>query len=157
MADFLTEMDALNLPTVLIHGNHEDEEEVAQIVEGCNNLHFVHGQVKEVKGIKFFGFGGHGFRQREPLLEQLAEQQGHLIDGTTIILSHTPPYGTAVDEIEPGWHVGNQSLLEIIEARLPMLVLCGHIHECFHERDEILGVPVINPGPDGEIIEVEGD
>lgn len=155
--EYLVGFDGLGLPVVLIHGNHEDGEEVARICEGLANVTFVHGRVEIVCGLKFFGFGGHGFSRIEPELEALLEEHEAAIDSGTIVISHPPPLGTALDEVEPGWHVGCESLNRLIKKCRPMLVLCGHIHECFHERDTLYGTMIINPGPDGEMIEVEND
>ena len=151
----LDALDHLGVPTVLIHGNHEDEEEILTILPTCKNITWAHDRAVTVNGITFIGFGGHGFSQREPELEQLEHKLANQFDERTIILCHAPPYGTHVDEIENGWHVGNESLTMLIRRRKPMLVLCGHIHETFHVHDSIAGTPIINPGPDGEIIEID--
>ena len=155
MEPILQQIAGFGPPVVLIHGNHEDPAEVARHVERFENMHFVHGKVLTVNGQRFFGWGGHGFRQHEPELEQLERELGDQIDGSTIVISHAPPYGTALDEVDPGWHVGCETLTHLIKKRRPMLVFAGHIHECFHTRDSLGGALLINPGPDGEIIEVE--
>jgi Icc-related predicted phosphoesterase len=155
MKEMLAGMNDLGVPLVLIHGNHEDEDEVQALLPKHKNILFAHGTIVEAKGLRFFGFGGHGFRRREPELEALEKAFGSKIDGSTIVLCHAPPYGTAADDMEDEWHVGNESLTDLIKRRKPMLVLCGHIHETFHAHDEVAGTVVINPGPDGEIIEVE--
>jgi Icc-related predicted phosphoesterase len=151
----LREIDALGAPVVLIHGNHEDEDEVVSHLPKFKNIHWAHGKVIELVGFTFFGFGGHGFHRREPELEQFEQQLGDKIGSHTIILCHAPPYGTTLDEVDEGWHVGNESLTKLIRRRKPLLAFCGHIHECFHKHDSIAGTTVINPGPDGEFIEVE--
>jgi Icc-related predicted phosphoesterase len=148
-------MDKLGVPLVLIPGNHEDEDEIETLLPRFKNIHYAHERVVDVKGLRFIGFGGRGFRRHEPDLEVLERKHAKDFDGRTIFLCHAPPYGTALDEVDEGWHVGNETLTELIRRRKPMLVLCGHIHECFHAHDEVAGTPVINPGPDGEIIEVE--
>ncbi len=151
----LAEMNTLGVPVVLIHGNHEDEEEVVEALEGKENLHWAHGRIVDLVGVRFFGFGGHGFRKEEPELEELERQHAGEFTQNTIILSHAPPYGTTLDEAGPGWHVGNESLTGLLRRRRPMLLLCGHIHQCFHQRERVLKTLCINPGPDGEIVEVQ--
>jgi len=37
----------------------------------------------------------------------------------------------------------------------PVLVLCGHFHENFRKQDKIKNTLIINPGPDGTIINVD--
>jgi uncharacterized protein len=151
----LTAMNDLGVPLVLIPGNHDDEDEIMALLPELKNIHYAHETMIEVMGLQFFGFGGRGFSRHEPALEMLEEQYAGQFNGGTIVLCHAPPYGTKLDEIDPEWHVGNESLTELVRRRRPMLVLCGHIHECFHQHDSIAGTPVINPGPDGEIIEVD--
>ncbi len=153
----LNKLNSLGVHLVLIHGNHENGNRVKQLCEKMQNITFVHGGMYTVNGVQFFGWGGHGFRSREPELESLEEEFADSFNNKTIVLSHAPPYGTTVDDIEDGWHVGNESLTELIMRRRPMLVLCGHIHEGFHQRDSMAGAMIINPGPDGEIIEVKND
>lgn len=151
----LEAMDKLGVPLVLIPGNHDDEDEIEKLLPRFKNIHYAHERVVDIKGLRFIGFGGRGFRREEPDLEALERKHAKDFDGKTIFLCHAPPYGTALDEVDVGWHVGNETLTELIRRRKPMLLLCGHIHECFHAHDEIAGTPAINPGPDGEIIEVE--
>jgi len=151
----LHELDTLGVPVVLIHGNHEDEEEVESLLDSCKNITWAHQRLVTVKGIPFVGFGGGGFREREPALERLEKELGDRITPRTIIMCHAPPAGTTTDAISDDWHVGNESLSALIRRRRPLLVLCGHIHECFHAHDTLAGTTIINPGPDGEIIEID--
>ena len=150
-------MNGLGVPVVFVHGNHEPEDEVRKICERLENLHFIHGELTTINGLKFFGFGCDGLRREYPDLLELEEKYKNELDGQTIVVTHAPPHGTAMDQPEPGWHVGSDTLAEFIQRRRPMLVVVGHIHEGFHERDLVAGVPVINPGPDGEIVEVQLD
>jgi putative phosphoesterase len=151
----LQEIDRLGVPVVLIHGNHDDEDETMQALRSCRNISFVHMGVADIKGYRFMGFGGGGFSRREPELEEFEAAHAREFDERTIFLCHAPPYGTALDEVEPGWHVGSESLRELIKRRRPLLVISGHIHECFHAHDSLAGTTLINPGPDGEIIELD--
>ena len=148
----LAAIDNLGAPVILIHGNHEDEEEVATLVKSCKNITFAHMRAKDVGGYRFIGYGGGGFRTHEPELEELERKLANQFNERTIILSHAPPYGTKLDEVDDDWHVGNQSLTALIRRRKPLLVLCGHIHECFHKHDQLAQTTLIDPGPDGEII-----
>ncbi len=151
----LKEMDGFGIPVVLVHGNHEDEDEVLQLHKEFANLHFAHGRAIDVAGLRFIGFGGHGFHRREAELERMEERLRHEFHERTVFVSHAPPYATRLDEVDDDWHVGNESLRELIVRRLPMLVICGHIHQCFHRRDKVLTTTVVNPGPEGELIEVD--
>jgi Icc-related predicted phosphoesterase len=154
MARLLAKINALPAPIVLIHGNHEDEESLIDLLPRFPNVHFAHGRVVSVAGLSFFGWGGGGFRSREPELEAAEREQASHFSPAMIVLCHQPPLKTALDAVEDDWHVGSQSLRELIVRRRPMLALSGHIHECFHARDTLAGCTLINPGPDGELIEI---
>jgi uncharacterized protein len=151
----LQAINDLGKPVVLIHGNHEDEDEVAGLVEGFPNIMNAHLRIVDTQGLRFMGFGGRGFSQHEPELEEFERKNAESFDSKTIFLCHAPPYGTTLDEVDEDWHVGNESLTELIKRRRPLIVFSGHIHECFHRHDSVAGTILINPGPDGEIIEVE--
>jgi Icc-related predicted phosphoesterase len=46
-----------------------------------------------------------------------------------VCLFHGPPYGTALDQIAAGIHVGSRETRRFLERRQPLLGLHGHIHE----------------------------
>jgi uncharacterized protein len=62
-----------------------------------------------------------------------------------IMISHTPPFGTAVDQLRSGTHVGSSAVRAFIEERQPQLCICGHIHEAVGS-DLIGRTPIYNPG-----------
>ncbi len=62
-----------------------------------------------------------------------------------ICVPHAPPYGTKVDIIHSGLHVGSTAVREFIEEAKPHVVLCGHIHEG-RGRDHLEGTQIINCG-----------
>jgi len=62
-----------------------------------------------------------------------------------ILVSHTPPYGTKVDIVGRGEHVGSRIIREFIEKYQPDLCLTGHIHES-RNIDKIGNTLIINPG-----------
>ncbi len=46
-----------------------------------------------------------------------------------IFVPHAPPYGTRVDIVHAGYHVGSTAVREAVEDLQPAAVICGHIHE----------------------------
>jgi Icc-related predicted phosphoesterase len=62
-----------------------------------------------------------------------------------IVVSHTPPLNTLVDQLADGSHVGSQAVRTFIETEQPDLCLTGHIHEA-SGQDLIGATPVFNPG-----------
>ena len=62
-----------------------------------------------------------------------------------VLVCHTPPYGTAVDKVGGGTHVGSQAVRAFIERVQPDVCLTGHIHES--AAVDVLGRTIIvNPG-----------
>jgi len=62
-----------------------------------------------------------------------------------ILVSHTPPHGTATDVVSSGTHVGSLAVREFIERAQPDLCLTGHIHES-RSMDSIGKTIIVNPG-----------
>jgi Icc-related predicted phosphoesterase len=63
----------------------------------------------------------------------------------TVFVSHSPPFGTALDVIHTGIHVGSMAVREFVEREKPSIVVCGHIHEA-RGRDTIGPSILINCG-----------
>lgn len=63
-----------------------------------------------------------------------------------VFVPHAPPFGTRVDIIRSGIHVGSHAVREFIEEFEPDVVICGHIHEA-RRRDAIGKSVVVNCGP----------
>ncbi|BBD07312.1 phosphoesterase, Icc protein-like protein [Desulfovibrio ferrophilus] len=62
-----------------------------------------------------------------------------------LLVVHTPPYGTRVDDLGGGRHVGSPAVREFIERVQPDACLTGHIHES-RALDYVGKTPVVNPG-----------
>lgn len=63
-----------------------------------------------------------------------------------IFVPHAPPFGTKVDIIHTGIHVGSAAVRDFIEDHQPDLVICGHIHEA-RGIDVIDATTIVNCGP----------
>jgi putative phosphoesterase len=153
--EMIRSISQLGKKVLLIHGNHEDGRDIAKFCSQTKNVIFLHEKIVDVEGFKFIGFGGGGFRSVEPGFEEFDKRIASEYDQKTIIVSHAPPKDTMLDRIDDDWHVGNETLARIVKRRKPLMLLCGHIHECFHAHDTLAGTVLINPGPDGEIIDLE--
>lgn len=83
-------------------------------------------------------------------LEELATRSD---PSRTVLVSHSPPHGTACDMIGARTHVGSRALRAFVETHQPPLVLSGHIHESPRVssayRDTIGRTVVVNPGQFG--------
>lgn len=63
-----------------------------------------------------------------------------------IFVPHAPPFGTKVDIVHSGIHVGSIAVREFIEDHEPDVVVCGHIHEA-RGQDSIGRTKIVNCGP----------
>jgi len=123
-------LDQIPVKTFAVHGNIDIEN----VLKGIENSKAKNIHLKRVikNGIPFIGIGG-GI----PLLFNKTlsnsnckneESMRSLIDESTILISHIPPFGLQ-DKVFLGVHSGSKELRKIIDDCKPRLVLCGHIHE----------------------------
>ena len=64
----------------------------------------------------------------------------------TIFVPHAPPYGTKVDILHSGIHVGSTAVRDFIEQEQPTVAVCGHIHEA-RGQDSLERTKIVNCGP----------
>jgi Icc-related predicted phosphoesterase len=153
-------IDALKpipVPTVLVPGNNETEDELRAACEGWDSATVLHGQATEIDGTRFFGLGaGIPVTPWDWSFDLDEEQAGERLAGCpegAVLVVHSPPKGHC-DTSSAGDHLGSQAILEAIEAKRPPLAVCGHIHEAWGAEDEIGPTQVINLGPSGRLIEL---
>ncbi len=160
LSRILSHFNNINKPVLLIHGNHESASSVTMEASNHPNLHFIHKTYYIIGDVVFFGFGGGGFNTYERnfdvasknFLDELAAlKQKSGIAYKLVLVTHAPPYNTTLDDL--GDHVGVRNFRTFIEQVQPVLAVAGHIHEAFDEEDHIKHTQLINPGPQGKIIE----
>jgi hypothetical protein len=149
----LREINSFNKPVLIIPGNHEGEKKLRLMCKHYKNLVYLHKEVYELENIFFAGWGGGGFSLRDRKFEKFAIRLKKRIPGKKLILMlHGPPYGSKTDLVM-GEHSGNKSFRDFIRQEKPLLVVCGHLHENAGVKDKIGKTTIINPGPDGKLIE----
>lgn len=156
--DYLVmELSKIGKDIIMVHGNHEDEKNLRKVCDRYDNIHFLHKEKKKVGDVLFIGYGGGGFSFDDPELEEASSKMEKWIKkhdrGKVVVVVHGPPYGTTVDKLKRG-HVGNISLREFIVKNKLDVVVCGHLHGNAGKKDKIEGTDIINPGPEGQIIEI---
>jgi uncharacterized protein len=114
----------------------------------------LNGRGTIINDIGFFGVSGAPISRlhtpyeitEEEILRRIMEGY-HQVQGAKrkILISHAPPYGTRVDLVHSGFHVGSTAVRDFIEEVQPDLVICGHIHES-RGKDKIETSVVINCG-----------
>ena len=148
-------LDSLETPTVIIHGNHELANIMEKLSERSKNIKFIHRKIIDFKDFTLIGYGGGGFDVKDDAFERFANNiEPKIKDKKVILVTHAPFYGTNTDYL---WkrHCGNKSFTEFIKRNKNIaLGICGHLHECAKKKDKIGNTIVINPGPDGEIINI---
>jgi len=149
----LREINSFNKPVLIIPGNHEGEKKLRLMCKHYKNLVYLHKEVYELENIFFAGWGGGGFSLRDRKFEKFAIRLKKRIPGKKLILMlHGPPYGSKTDLVM-GEHSGNKSFRDFIRQEKPLLVVCGHLHENAGVKDKLGKTIIINPGPDGKLIE----
>ncbi len=153
LAQLLLELKKSNKPVLIIHGNHELDDDLKK---ECNklNLIFLHKASYQINEYVFFGYGGGGFSKEELKLENIAKKLKNTLkqNQKLITITHQPPYNTKLDLLSGNLHQGSESIAKIIKDLKPVLHICGHFHENFSKIDTLNGTKIINPGPDGKLI-----
>jgi len=143
-------------PVVVVAGNMDSLEAVLS-TSAIENIFPLHGDVYRLGELEIVGIGGSpptpfgtptelGEKEIESLLLKAFSKLSR--DSEVLVLSHAPPYGTAVDMARGRIHVGSRALRRVLEnsgARV-RLCMCGHVHEA-RGRDTVGGVTVVNVGP----------
>ena len=153
MDEIIAALSAIPKPTVLVPGNAESHEELAQACRSWPNAHVLHGSQSALDDVVFYGIGGgipitpfgawsYDFSegQAKKLLQDLP--------AGGVLISHSPPKGV-LDRSSDGRSLGSEAVREIIEIKKPKLVVCGHIHGSAGQIARLNQTDVINAGPDG--------
>lgn len=141
-------------PLLIIPGNHEMEEELEKVCSSFNYVIYLHQKSYELNGYVFFGYGGGGFALIDPKFEKITKKFKKTLkkNSKVILITHAPPYNTKVDVLDHLGHRGCKSIRRFIEEIQPAFHFCGHLHENNAKRDKIKNTFIVNPGPEGKII-----
>ncbi len=152
----LKRLNSLGKPVLIIHGNHEGESSMQKACRELENVEFFHRKAKLFNNVLFMGYGGGGFERKTPDLEKFfKENEGFIkLAKTKIFMFHAPPYNTRLDQLGRN-HNGSESETRVIEKYRPQIVVCGHFHENMGKNQKLGGTFLINPGPYGEVMEIE--
>lgn len=152
---FLKRMNEIGIPLFLIHGNHEDEEDIEIIAKKYHNITFLHNKAIRHKDVIVMGYGGDGFSLKDPAFKKVAKVfQKELFqhpDAIQVLLLHQPPHKSGIDLIY-GEHAGNMTTKEFVEKHKVHVVFAGHLHENSGKEHKDTHTRYVNPGPYGKII-----
>ena len=144
-------LKAITRPTFIVPGNGESFEELQDACRGWSAVHVLHGNGVEVDGLSVFGIGGaipvtpfgawsYDFSEVQAV-QLLAD-----CPPRCVLVSHSPPHGVC-DLSSGGQHLGSTTIRSVIERLQPRLVVCGHIHDSWRQRQSIGPSDIINAGP----------
>ncbi len=141
---------------IVIPGNHEDKEGwLDQAVRPFSNCINLHCRFMKIDDYLFLGYGGDGFAMEDAPFRKIAREWYGKYNGQKIVLlTHGPPFGTALDRLG-NRHVGNRDYRNFIERIKPRLALSGHLHETFGAIDMIGGTKCVNSGKEGMVVELK--
>jgi uncharacterized protein len=147
-------LDSLGKKVICTHGNHESEYKLKKLCDKSKNIIFIHKSYAVVDDIIIVGYGGGGFSKYDEDMDKFSEKMKAVLSffSSSILLTHAPPYGTKLDEMDINYHVGSKSIRKFIDVYQPSVSISGHIHETIKQTDKIKRTVLVNPGPEGAII-----
>ncbi len=151
----MKQLDEMGKTVLMVHGNHEGQEETRKLCEKSKNIVFLHKRVLDVGDYVFVGWGGGGFSKSDKQFENFIKKElPNIKKGKKILLvTHAPPHKTKLDDIW-GEPAGCKSIRNFIEEHKPHTAISGHLHENSGKVDNIGKTMLINPGPWGIVIEI---
>ncbi len=171
-AGFLDRLSALKRTVCFVPGNREPADVCRRIESRYPFMKDVSYRHVELEGVQVVGVPG-TLDIAPPSCEDdrvfdLAMGLWGRLDRSrpVLLLTHYPPTGTRCDGLRrrPGDPIpialpagdegGSRVVQRIVEALQPDLVVTGHYHQSFGEEDRIGRSHVLNPGPEGRVIEL---
>jgi Icc-related predicted phosphoesterase len=158
LADTLDVLAEIDKPAVIVPGNGETFEELRDAAGHWVTARVLHGTGCEILGQPFWGVGG-GIPVTPfgdwsyDFTEEDAERMLADLPQRAVVVVHSPPLDT-VDHDSSGRIRGSRAIREVIDAKMPRLVVCGHIHSDWGKRVTVGTTLVINAGPTGQIVEI---
>ncbi len=150
LKDVVSRLQEVHETVMAIPGNMDGAHSVQLLEDLGVNLH---GVSRTLEMVRFAGAGGSmqtpfGTPFELPESEIVALLESGLAGPAErrVAVCHNPPYGTKVDRIMLGRHVGGRRIRAFVEKAKPDVFLCGHIHESVGV-DRIGDTLLVNPGP----------
>lgn len=156
LADCIDILSESTCPAVLVPGNGESADELSAACANWKLARVLHGNGRKIAGMNFFGIGGGipvtplGSWSWDFSEDDAASLLADCPD-ECVLVSHSPPLGI-VDRTSQDEHRGSSSVRRVIDRCRPRLVVCGHIHDSWEQREQIDSTLVINAGPNGVLI-----
>ncbi len=110
-------------PIFIVQGNHDRTNWNSE-----RNPYNVHGKRMRFNGHFFVGYRFTEMERSEAGQERDLEKMACLLDGGTILVTHSPPYGI-LDRSHGGRHIGSRAVRRLAGSTNMRLHLFGHVHE----------------------------
>jgi Icc-related predicted phosphoesterase len=160
--DFVVGLGELGKKVYYVTGNHETDVIAADISAIYQYMKNVGDRWIEVSDVQIMGVPGtdkywpgapldRGTLDRVVGIASMLDRKRPLV-----LLGHYPPWKCAIAgmrEMTPD-SGGSKLAREIVEELKPTLMVTGHYHQDFGQEDRLGPTLLINPGPNGRIIEV---
>jgi Icc-related predicted phosphoesterase len=135
IGDTIEVLRAIDVPTLLVAGNHDALDDLRTACEGWTSGHVLHGEAITIGGVIFFGLGFEiSTVDRGPWNSQMSEPDAARLLAPcppgAVLVTHAPAHGVA-DLQANGAHEGSTSIRATVEERQPRIHLCGHIHNAW--------------------------
>jgi uncharacterized protein len=145
----------IEVPFIMLPGNHEDPKELGDLCRNLKNCIFLHRKIYKIQDVLFIGSGGGGFSPIDIKFEKFVEKhKKEILNNKKIVfITHAPPINTKLDLIPHLGHCGCKSYRKFIEKYQPSLAISGHLHETFGKMDHLKHTFMFNPGENGKILE----
>ena len=156
--EIIKALGKIKKPTLLVPGNSESEKELKKACQSWGTANVLHGGLKEIDGVPFYGIGGgipvtpFGSWSYDFTEDQALELLRDCPSGG-VLISHSPPKGI-LDLSSDGRRLGSQAVRETINIKKPILVVCGHIHGSAGKVANLGEITIINAGPEGMIWDI---
>lgn len=160
LAETIKALAGIEAPTLLVPGNNETEQALRDDATAWPSAQVLHGEAAAIDGARIFGLGG-GIPTTPwdwsfDLSEQEATEQLERLEAEIdVLILHSPPRDACDSSgAADAPSFGSPSLRAAIEAKQPKLVVCGHIHEAWGQRETIGSSLIANLGPSGTFFEI---
>jgi Icc-related predicted phosphoesterase len=157
LEETIAALGAIEAPAIVVAGNNERPEALrAACAAAWPAARVCHGEAASVDGHTFFGLGG-GIPTTPwgwsfDLSEEEAARALDACPDRAVLVLHSPPRGHL--DGTAGTHLGSTAILSAIERTRPPLAVCGHIHECWGMESRLGATRLVNPGPQGKVVEI---
>lgn len=142
----------------ILPGNHESEADIERFCAEFG-FHNFQGQSMEIGSYQVAGLGYSNPTPFNTPGEYSEQELGARLErfaalDPLVLICHTPPKDTRLDDAGHNQHFGSVAIREFIERQQPQYFYCGHIHEAAGRHETLGRTQGWNVGKRGQILEL---